>query len=190
MPLFNVVCIKLSPSFPPGWQNKSQWSNFIYTLRFQTFPQKKNAATQIEPSGRQRLLVGRSAHIFHRQAPVGTAAGDVGSSIWACPYGRPIWTTHVQTGSMWVQYGQPIWGLYRSYMGPRWALYGGLYRFITTLCKSDGFNMGCIWALNNIPVIKMGTIWDPLLQTEPMWISVSRVVTHTWLEESKSLKSV
>ena len=85
---------------------------------------------------------------FHRLATLGTAAGDGPSSgrRWRprrqyicvipglvhmsspCPY-----RTYMQTDSVWVPYGQPLWGLYGSYMdaigglpplGHHWATIG------------------------------------------------------------------
>ena len=51
---------------------------------------------------------------------------------------------------------------YGAYMGPIWDLCGtyvGPIKVLSHPRKSDELKMGPIRALNDIPVIKVGTIW-------------------------------
>ena len=78
---------------------------------------------------------------------------------------------------IWVPYGQPVWrlfgGLYESHVGPIWVtsmgdLYGAYISPLLHLCKSDELKMGPMWALNEIPIIKVGTIWAAHIGT--IWV--------------------
>ena len=54
--------------------------------------------------------------------------------------------------------GNPYGGLYVSYMDSMWDMYGAYIGPLLHSCKSDELKIGPMWALNNIPVIKVGTI--------------------------------
>ena len=99
--------------------------------------------------GRRRLLVGLSAHIFHRRATVGLADG--GGLTSGRPYGHahigPI-TQQTRVAHMGipnigptgkkVSCGSHMGNQYGSYIGPILVPYGLYIGSLSHLCKSDG----------------------------------------------------
>ena len=68
-------------------------------------------------------------------------------------------------GPIWGPYGFGKWVPCGSHMGNPYMdlILGYTGAYVCSLsqpCKSDELNMGCIWALNDIPVIKVGAIWS------------------------------